>query len=98
MQKAIIVCNQENDVLVNLPTGYGKSMLYQYQALLSHTKTIVVIVPLKALLWDSIVEASRLGISAAELSPENMDRFDLAMPPKLLFVTPERLYQNYTAY
>ena len=77
MQKAIIICNQSNDILVNLPTGYGKSMLYQYQALLPHSKSIIVIVPLKALLWDSIVEANQLGISAAELSPENIDKFDL---------------------
>jgi superfamily II DNA helicase RecQ len=34
MQTAIINCNKEFDVLVNLPTGYGKSMLFQYQALL----------------------------------------------------------------
>ena len=55
MQTAIINCNQKYDVMVNLPTGYGKSMLYQYQALLSNNKTIIVIVPLKALLWDAIL-------------------------------------------
>lgn len=65
MQKAIISCNLYNDVLVNLPTGYGKSMLYQYQALISNNKTIIVVVPLKALLWDAILEAFKLGLSAA---------------------------------
>lgn len=65
MQKAIITCSRKHDVLVNLPTGYGKSMLYQYQALISKNKTIVVIVPLKALLWDAILEAFKLGLTAA---------------------------------
>lgn len=32
MQIAIIKCNYLNDVLVNLPTGFGKSMLFQYPA------------------------------------------------------------------
>jgi superfamily II DNA helicase RecQ len=29
MQIAIIKCNRQHDVLVNLPTGFGKSLLFQ---------------------------------------------------------------------
>ena len=98
MQKAIISCSRRHDVIVNLPTGFGKSMLYQYQALLSFNNTIVVIVPLKALLWDSILEADKLGLTASELSEEALNKMDLANPPRLLFLTPERLYRNGYVY
>jgi superfamily II DNA helicase RecQ len=40
--------------LVNLPTGFGKSMLFQYPASKLFNECIIIFVPLKALLWDSI--------------------------------------------
>ncbi len=54
MQLAILNCNKENDVLVNLPTGFGKSLLFQYQAAQLRDKCVVVFVPLRALLWDCL--------------------------------------------
>lgn len=54
MQIAILNCNKDNDVLVNLPTGFGKSLLFQYQAAQLQDKCIVVFVPLRALLWDCL--------------------------------------------
>ena len=54
MQVAIINCNKKFDAIVNLPTGFGKSMLYQYPASILKDKCIIVFVPLRALLWDAI--------------------------------------------
>lgn len=56
MQRAILNCLQMTDVVASLPTGFGKSMLFQYPASLQkvNEKCILVIVPLKALLWDCI--------------------------------------------
>jgi len=54
MQIAILNCNKDHDVIVNLPTGFGKSLLYQYPASKLVKKCIVIFVPLKALLWDSL--------------------------------------------
>jgi superfamily II DNA helicase RecQ len=53
LQSEIIEASKTRDVLVNLPTGYGKSMLYQYPAANSN-KITVVFVPLRALLWDAL--------------------------------------------
>lgn len=66
MQKAILNCLEVSDVVASLPTGFGKSMLFQYPASLQkvNDRCILVIVPLKALLWDSIREARDLGIVA----------------------------------
>ena len=69
MQLAIINCNQRHHVLANLPTGFGKSMLFQYPASRLTRTTILVFVPLKALLWDSLKEATLFNLSAAELTP-----------------------------
>jgi superfamily II DNA helicase RecQ len=57
MQMAIINCNKSKDVIVNLPTGFGKSLLFQYPASTLYDKTIIVFVPLRALLWDCLKEA-----------------------------------------
>jgi superfamily II DNA helicase RecQ len=65
MQIAIINCNKSNSVLVNLPTGFGKSLLFQYPAAHLEDKCVVVFVPLKALLWDCLKEAELLNISAS---------------------------------
>lgn len=56
MQKAILNCLQVSDVIANLPTGFGKSLLFQYPASLQkiNSTCIIVIVPLKALLWDTM--------------------------------------------
>jgi len=54
MQNAIINCNKHFDVLVNLPTGFGKSILFQFPASNLYDKCIIVFVPLKALLWDCL--------------------------------------------
>lgn len=32
LQKAILNCLQKHDVIANLPTGFGKSLLFQYPA------------------------------------------------------------------
>lgn len=56
MQKAILNCLQVSNVIANLPTGFGKSLLFQYPASLQklNDRCVLVIVPLKALLWDTI--------------------------------------------
>lgn len=57
MQIAIINCSRHSDVLVNLPTGFGKSLLFQYPASMLVDCCVLVFVPLKALLWDCLKEA-----------------------------------------
>jgi superfamily II DNA helicase RecQ len=59
MQKAILNCLQVSNVIANLPTGFGKSLLFQYPASLQplNLQCVLVVVPLKALLWDTIREA-----------------------------------------
>lgn len=95
MQIAILNCNKVNDVLVNLPTGFGKSLLFQYPASKLLNKCVIVFVPLKALLWDCLKQANEHELSASECDGQFVRKyFRHSTLPQLLFLTPERFFQN----
>jgi len=87
----------ENDSLVLLPTGAGKSLCYQLPALLKEG-TCLVISPLLALMKDQVSQLKHRGIEAEYLSSE-LDEYDAESIydrckdglTKLLYVSPERL-------
>ena len=63
------------DLLAVLPTGFGKSLLFQLLALVNDVVLVVLVVhavlvicPLKSIVNDQIKEASSMGISAGSLS------------------------------
>ncbi len=67
------------DVVALLPTGFGKSLIYQLLPIISERlgrpksgKAIIVIVsPLVALMDDQVKEAAKLGLCAAQLGMHN---------------------------
>ncbi|PIF47317.1 ATP-dependent DNA helicase RecQ [Chryseobacterium sp. 52] len=87
----------ENDSLVLLPTGAGKSLCYQLPALLKEG-TCLVISPLLALMKDQVSQLKHRNIEAEYLSSE-LDEYDAEAVydrckdgiTKLLYVSPERL-------
>lgn len=87
----------ENDCLVLLPTGAGKSLCYQLPALMKEG-TCLVISPLLALMKDQVSQLKQRGIEAEYLSSE-LDEYDAEAVydrckdglTKLLYVSPERL-------
>ena len=56
------------DLLPVLPTGFGKSLLFQLLALVNDDHVVLVICPLKSIVNDKIKEASSMGILAGSLS------------------------------
>ena len=88
-----------NDILAVLPTGSGKSLLYQLPALLLPSLTLVVS-PLVSLMRDQVHHLVALGIPAATLhsaaepheTAEVLGRLRSGSL-KLLYVAPERLDQ-----
>ncbi|RMZ57871.1 RecQ family ATP-dependent DNA helicase [Chryseobacterium nematophagum] len=87
----------ENDTLVLLPTGAGKSLCYQLPSLLKEG-TCLVISPLLALMKDQVSQLKYRGIEAEYLSSE-LDEYDAETIygrckeglTKLLYISPERL-------
>lgn len=88
---------KQQDVLVVMPTGGGKSLCYQLPALLKLGVTVVVS-PLIALMQDQVDSLQDNGISAAVLNStlslsaiREQEQALLAGQVKLLYVSPERL-------
>jgi ATP-dependent DNA helicase RecQ len=85
------------DVLALLPTGAGKSLVYQLAAQLLSGATVVV-TPLIALMKDQVESLEATGVAAAVLQGTvSASALDAAMADlesgrvKLLYLTPERL-------
>ncbi|MBX3461998.1 MAG: DNA helicase RecQ [Planctomycetes bacterium] len=99
-REAIAAALDGRDALVVLPTGGGKSLCYQLPALVQERLTVVVS-PLIALMQDQVAGLRLHGVAAAavhsNLSAEA--RADLRRAAadgslRLLFVAPERLFQD----
>ncbi len=90
-----------HNLLAVMPTGVGKSLIYQYVALLKGGITIVVS-PLIALMKDQVDNLSSRGIPAtyinSSLPPtEQLERLEQITSGKykLVYVAPERLRQYF---
>ena len=90
------------DTLAVMPTGSGKSLLFQLPALARKGLTIVVS-PLIALMRDQVAQLQELGVSAASLNSatDAVDRQRIRdglekRSLRLLYVAPERLCRDET--
>jgi ATP-dependent DNA helicase RecQ len=99
-EKAIDAILEGRDVLVVMPTGGGKSLIYQLPALVLDGVTIVVS-PLIALMKDQVDAMNKIGIPAtfinSSISPDEVrERLDLVKKEyyKLLYIAPERFYND----
>lgn len=94
--------NRKGDCIISMPTGGGKSILFQGPAIsraMLDRKLTLVITPLRALMQDQVEELQRRGfvnnvdyLSGDRLFPEvqNIYRRIRSGDIALLFITPER--------
>ena len=97
-----VICKRESDVLVALPTGEGKSVLFQVPALCRGLRTrrlTLVISPLKALMRDQVEGLRQQGFAeSADYLSSDRPAFEIAEVTQgvldhrivLLYVAPER--------
>jgi ATP-dependent DNA helicase RecQ len=87
-----------HDTCVVMPTGGGKSLCYQLPAAMQHTKTVIVVSPLIALMQDQIMQLGQMGIAAGMLNSTlaSNEQFQIMRRAtegeyRLLYLSPERL-------
>ncbi len=90
------------DVLAIMPTGSGKSLLYQIPGLVRPGLT-VVISPLIALMRDQVRQLKALGVAAGAMNSSQSQDENGAVEDdirsgklRLLYLAPERLANDYT--
>ena len=74
-RQALLHFSKGHDTMAVLPTGHGKSLIYQMAVLLAeemkmkYQPIMVVVSPLKSLIADPIRECERFGLSSCKLEP-----------------------------
>lgn len=99
-REGMLACLDRQDLLCVMPTGSGKSIVFQLPALLGERYT-VVISPLVALIQDQVLRLQQLGLPAAGLwgglskAEQNAVITDTREGRvKLLYLAPERLRKS----
>ena len=85
------------DMCVVLPTGHGKSLIYQMALLiakhiqLNYDPIIIVVSPLNALITDQIKDCKRFGLLGYKLDASNFEALHNGCNYNVLFSSPKIL-------
>lgn len=92
----------DKDVVAVMPTGGGKSLLYQLPASIQESGVSIVISPLIALMKDQVESLNRIGVPAlfcnsSQDELEQLTAISRAVTGKikLLYISPERALSSY---
>jgi ATP-dependent DNA helicase RecQ len=95
--EAIDAIIEKKDLIAVLPTGGGKSLIYQLPSVIAKAGITIVISPLISLMKDQVDSLNRLGIVAAfcNSSQDELEQLKIISDSvngkiKLLYISPER--------
>ena len=93
--KAIRILVSRGDLLAVLPTGFGKSLIFQVlvrvkEILTGKTSIVLVVCPLKSIVQDQIAEASSMGLTAVSLADNRLEDIENAKY-QLVFASAEEV-------
>ena len=100
-------CKFQRDLFVSLPTGSGKSLIYQLPALYGNFGLTIVVSPLVALISNQLLNARRLGIPCATINSHMTKTWNTSVKAeilkkdcslRLLYITPEMLCSDHFQY
>lgn len=83
------------DLLAVLPTGFGKSLIFQMlvrikQIMTGKLSSAVVVCPLQSIVYDQLAEASSMGLTAASLTDCRLEDVE-AGKYQLIFASAEEV-------
>lgn len=104
-RKVLLGFLKGRDTFACLPTGYGKSVIYQlaarvaaelsivynYKDLFSTEPVVLVVSPLNALIKDQLSSCEKLGINATKMEGSELPSFE---DTEIVYVSPETLIAN----
>ena len=104
-RKVILGFLKGRDMLACLPTGYGKSLIYQlaarvaaelstvynYKDILSTEPVVLVVSPLNALIKDQLSSCEKLGINATKMEGSELSSLE---GTEIVYLSPETLIGN----
>ncbi|KAI0977909.1 hypothetical protein GJ496_011082 [Pomphorhynchus laevis] len=81
----------DKDIFISMPTGSGKSLCYQFPAILdSPNKLTIIICPLLSLIEDQVTKMKRFGAVSLTGKTSQAERMKLlSMDFKMLYISPE---------
>ncbi|XP_031570055.1 uncharacterized protein LOC116304458 [Actinia tenebrosa] len=84
---------ESKDLLAILPTGFGKSWIYEAYASIKNAQVVLVVTPLTSIIKDQIAHLNRSGIPSAKLSVLQHEDLN-ACKFKILFSSAEKALTN----
>ena len=105
-RKVILGFLKGRDTFACLPTGYGKSLIYQlavrvaaelsvvYKDLFSAEPVVLVVSPLNSLIKDQLSSCEKLGINATKIGQIEGSELPSLEGIEMVYVSPETLVGN----
>ena len=89
-RQALFLFSNGKDTFAVLPTGHGKSLIYQMAKEMNKDRPVIIVIsPLKSLIANQIRECGRFGLSSCKLEAENFESLKKECSFDIIFASPE---------
>ena len=97
-KQAIYTLLSRRDLMAVLPTGFGKSLIFQLlvqvkEILSGKTACVIVVCPLNSIVLDQMTEASSMGLTAVSLSEASLQDIERGKY-QLIFASAEEILEK----
>ena len=96
-RQALFLFSNGKDTFAVLPTGHGKSLIYQMAKEMNKDRPVIIVIsPLKSLIANQIRECGRFGLSSCKLEAENVESLKKECNFDIIFASPE-VFESFVA-
>jgi len=96
-RQALFLFSNGKDTFAVLPTGHGKSLIYQMAKEMNKDRPVIIVIsPLKSLIANQIRECGRFGLSSCKLEAESVESLKKECNFDIIFASPE-VFESFVA-